>query len=100
MNKTSHRKVDVMKLFSRMLVVAAAVAAMTGTAGLPLLLLSGGEERVVSLRAMVRWFDRLETADKTHLQHPGHLHELFNAPDWERIAGEVVSWMRARVPNR
>ena len=32
MNKTSHRKVDVMKLFSRMLVVAAAVTAMAGTA--------------------------------------------------------------------
>jgi alpha-beta hydrolase superfamily lysophospholipase len=79
---------------------ARAVAARTDTRGLPLLLLSAGRERLVSLPAMRRWFGRLETADKTRRHYPGHRHELFNAPDWERIAEEVVSWMRARVPPR
>jgi len=77
-----------------------AVSAMRDTRGLPLLLLSAGDERVVDARAMRRWFARLTTADKTHLEHPGHLHELFNAPDWAGIAGEVISWMQARVPSR
>ncbi|MFI5400633.1 MAG: serine aminopeptidase domain-containing protein [SAR324 cluster bacterium] len=77
-----------------------AVSAMTDTRGLPLLLLSAGDERVVDAGAMRRWYARLATADKTHLEHPGHRHELFNAPDWARIAGEVVSWMEARVPSR
>ncbi|MFI5401245.1 MAG: serine aminopeptidase domain-containing protein [SAR324 cluster bacterium] len=77
-----------------------AVSALTDTQGLPLLLLSAGDERVVSAGAMRHWYARLATADKTHLEHPGHRHELFNAPDWARIAGEVVSWMQARVPSR
>lgn len=79
---------------------ARAVAALTDTQGLPLLLLSAGDERVVSARAMQRWYAGLATADKTHLEHPGHRHELFNAPDWEHIAEEVVSWMRARARAR
>jgi len=77
-----------------------AVAALTDTRGVPLLLLSAGGERVVNLGALLRWYGALRAHDKTHLTHPGRQHELFNEVDWPRAVDEVADWVRARFPAR
>lgn len=76
------------------------VAGRTELGGLPLLLLSAGEERIVNLGAMRDWYGRLRADDKTHLIHPGRRHELFNEVDWQRTVDEAVAWMDARFPAR
>ena len=78
----------------------ATVAARTDLRGLPLLLLSAGEERIVNLGAMRDWYGRLRADDKTHLIHLGRRHELFNEVDLERTVDEAVAWMDARFPAR
>jgi alpha-beta hydrolase superfamily lysophospholipase len=83
-----------------------AMRAATGTVSalsdtrVPLLLLSAGNERVVNLPAMLAWYGRLRTPDKTHLTHPGRQHELFNEVDWQSAVGEVGAWIDARYPAR
>jgi len=77
-----------------------AVAARTDTCGVPLLLLSAGNERVVNLGAMLDWYARLGERDKTHSVHPGRQHELFNEVDWPRPVAEVVAWIEQRFPAR
>lgn len=69
--------------------------ARTDVGGLPLLLLSADGDRIVNRAAMLRWYDRLVIAYKTHIAHPGCQHELFNERDWLRVVEEVVSWIAA-----
>ncbi|MFI5400634.1 MAG: alpha/beta fold hydrolase [SAR324 cluster bacterium] len=76
------------------------VESLNDIRGLPLLLLSAGEERIVDLGAMLRWYGRLRANDKTHLVHPGRRHELFNEVDWQRTVDETVAWVDARFPAR
>lgn len=68
--------------------------------GLPVLLLSAGEEAVVSLPAMVRWFDRLPNGGKRRIHYPHLRHELFNETHWMQVLEDVLAWLRDRFPGR
>lgn len=60
---------------------------------IPVLLLLGDAERVVSPVAVQRWFRAVESPDKTVQVLADHLHELLNEPDWEQTARTVLEWM-------
>jgi lysophospholipase len=67
--------------------------------GLPLLLLSGDQEQVVDPVAAQRWLGRLRTPDRKATTYPGLRHELFNAPSWQTVLDDIVSWLEARFPR-
>lgn len=77
--------------------IAAAHAAAAGVR-LPLLLLQGGADRVVSPAAAQRWFDAVGSQDKTMQVLPDHWHELLNEPDWLQTATTILNWLDARLP--
>ena len=76
-----------------------AVSARTDLRGLPLLLLGADADQVVDRPAMLAWYERAVSPDKTHLPHPGRQHELFNEVDWLHTVEEVVSWLDRRFPQ-
>jgi alpha-beta hydrolase superfamily lysophospholipase len=84
------------RFYLAMRAASARARARTDVDGLPLLLLSAEDELVVDRPAMLRWYERLAAADKTHIVHPGCRHELFNEREWLRVVEEVVSWIAAR----
>jgi alpha-beta hydrolase superfamily lysophospholipase len=77
-----------------------AVSAMRDTCGVPLLLLTAGDDRVVNLPETHRWYARLTSGERTHLDHPHRQHELFNEVDWQKPLEEVIAWIEARFPAR
>jgi acylglycerol lipase len=83
------------RFYLAMRVACALALARTDVEGLPLLLLSADGDQVVNRPAMLRWYARLDTRDKTHIAHPDCRHELFNERDWLRVVEEVVSWIAA-----
>ncbi len=64
---------------------------------LPLLLLWGGQDRVVDREASLRWFDRLEAPHKKLIRYPHLSHELFHETQWRAVAADVVAWLRGQV---
>jgi acylglycerol lipase len=77
-----------------------AVSVTRDTSGLPLLLLTAGEDRVVHLPSTHAWYAKLAPGDRTKLDHPGRQHELLNEVDWRHTLEEVISWLDARFPAK
>ena len=71
-------------------------AAALSCGGLPLLLLSAGEDVVVSRPAMAKWFAGVPSPDKQRRLYPDRSHELFNEADWTRVLDDVLQWLNAR----
>ena len=88
------------QFFLAMRAASNAIQDRTDVHNLPLLLLSADEDKVVDRAAMLRWFARAESPDKTRLPHRHREHELFNEADWQNTAAEVVSWMEQRFAGR
>lgn len=64
----------------------------------PLLVIQGGQDRIVDPAAAQSWLEPVNTADKTLIQLPEHYHELHNEPDWRDTLTTIVEWLDARVP--
>ncbi len=72
---------------------------LTDLRGLPLLMLTADHDQVVDRAAMLSWYERAVSPDKTRLGHPAREHELFNEVDWHHTFEEVLSWLDARLPK-
>jgi lysophospholipase len=64
---------------------------------MPLLLLSAGEEQVVSAQAMQAWYEGVQAPAKERIVYPGLHHELFNEAAWERVLEDVLRWSERRL---
>jgi alpha-beta hydrolase superfamily lysophospholipase len=64
---------------------------------LPLFLTFGSEDKVAKLSVAKTFFDRVASTDKTWDERKGAFHEVLNEPDWKDLAGDMASWMLARV---
>ncbi len=62
----------------------------------PLLVLAAGEDRLADAETSRAFVDAATSADKRYLLYAGLRHEIFNAPDRERVLGEVVTWLSQR----
>lgn len=66
---------------------------------LPLFCIAAGDDRVVSVDATRRWFDRASSRDKELAVLPGHFHEVLNEPDWReharRLGERMLGWSSA-----
>ncbi len=63
---------------------------------LPMLILHGGDDRLVTKRASEELYRRARSTDKTLRIYPGLYHELFNEPERHTILDEVLGWLEAR----
>ena len=71
-----------------------------GRIGLPLLLMHGGDDRVTSVDATRVFWSRTEAGPGSAFRvYEGFRHELFNERGRERVFGEVLEWMNARLPS-
>ncbi len=64
---------------------------------LPLLVMHGGDDKVISTAAAEYVYDRCGSSDKTFKHWPGLYHEIFNEPEREEVFNFMFSWLKDRV---
>lgn len=62
----------------------------------PLLMLTAGDDAVVSTPAARAFFDQASSADKTYREYPGYRHEVLNELGKEAVLDEISRWISAR----
>ena len=62
----------------------------------PLLVMHGTEDRLASVDATRRLFERIGAPDKELIIYPGFYHELFNEPEKQEIFSRVTEWLSRR----
>jgi lysophospholipase len=56
----------------------------------------GSDDRLASVNATQRIFDRLISPDKELVIYPGFYHELFNEPEKQTVFERVSEWLDKR----
>ncbi|WHY70908.1 alpha/beta hydrolase [Fictibacillus enclensis] len=59
----------------------------------PLLVIQGGDDRIVDKRAVRSWFNRLELHDKMYKEYPGLYHEVLNEPERDDVFKFMKSYL-------
>ena len=62
----------------------------------PLLVVCGGQDKLVSMAAEERWFKAVGSADKTFTPYPALYHEVMNEPEQAVVLGDIQRWLDAR----
>jgi acylglycerol lipase len=57
----------------------------------------GTEDRLASVDATRRVFERIGAADKELVIYEGFYHELFNEPEKQEVFERVTAWVDKRV---
>jgi lysophospholipase len=63
---------------------------------LPLIVMHGTKDRLASVDATTRLFERIGASDKELVIYPGFYHELFNEPEKQQIYDRVTEWLDKR----
>ncbi|MFB5663822.1 alpha/beta hydrolase [Alteribacillus sp. HJP-4] len=63
----------------------------------PLLVLQAGRDLIVDQYAAHRWFNRLETSDRSMKEWKGLYHELFNEPEREMVFRFMMNFINQRI---
>ena len=63
----------------------------------PLIVMHGSEDRLASVDATRRVFERIPASDKELVIYPGFYHELFNEPEKQEVFERVTDWLDRRV---
>jgi len=64
---------------------------------LPLLILQGGEDRLIEPACGQLLYDKVGSKDKTIKLYEGLYHEVFNEPERARVLKDVETWLAAHV---
>jgi alpha-beta hydrolase superfamily lysophospholipase len=62
----------------------------------PVLVMHGTDDRLASVDATRRMFERIGSADKEIVICPGYYHELFNEPEKQELFERVTEWLDKR----
>jgi acylglycerol lipase len=62
----------------------------------PLLVMHGTDDRLASVDATRRLFERVTSKDKELVVYPGYYHELFNEPEKQEVFERVTDWLNQR----
>jgi alpha-beta hydrolase superfamily lysophospholipase len=65
----------------------------------PILVMHGTEDRLASVDATKRLFEKIGASDKELVIYPGFYHELFNEPEKQEVYDRVTEWMGKRGPG-
>jgi len=71
--------------------------ARAGEIRVPILMLIGGQDPVVSPQSNRQFYDRLGSADKTLLLYPKMLHEPINELGREQVFDDLTRWIEPRI---
>ncbi|SDH64201.1 lysophospholipase [Alteribacillus persepolensis] len=63
----------------------------------PLLVMQAGEDYIVDKYAAHRWFNRIETADRSMKEWKGLYHELLNEPEREEVFQFMMNFINQRL---
>ena len=66
---------------------------------LPVLILHGTADKATKPSGSQLFFDTAGSPDKTLRLYEGHYHDLLNDLDREKVMGEILAWIRARMPG-
>ncbi len=64
---------------------------------LPLLLLHGGEDRIITPGSSERIFQAVASSDKTLKIWPGLRHEILNEPEKQEVLAVLLDWLRRHL---
>ncbi len=64
---------------------------------LPLLIVQGGADRLVSPSGAQMLYERVGSPDKTLRVYPELYHEVFNEPERAQVLNDVAQWLEARI---
>jgi acylglycerol lipase len=64
---------------------------------LPLIILQGGEDRLIDPACGQILYDKVGSKDKTIKLYEGLYHEVFNEPERARVLKDVETWLAAHV---
>ncbi len=73
------------------------VQAGAGAITLPLLILQGGADKLVSPEGAQELYQAAGSKDKTLKVYPGLYHEIYNEPEHEQVLHDVETWLEARL---
>ena len=62
----------------------------------PILVLHGTEDKLASVDATKRLFERIRSSDRELVIYPGFYHELFNEPGKQKVFERVTDWLDTR----
>ena len=66
---------------------------------LPILIVQGGEDRLVDPDGAQMLYDTVGSVDKTLKIYPGLYHEVFNEPEHHKVLGDVEAWLDSQLSN-
>lgn len=64
----------------------------------PVLVLHGGDDRIVSCEDSIEFYDVITSADKKLKVYDVLFHEILNDPEKDEVISDILSWINARVP--
>jgi alpha-beta hydrolase superfamily lysophospholipase len=91
-----HGKVTA-RLGAEMLRAMQTVEAKASLITLPVLILQGTGDRLVSPAGAQMLYDRVSSSDKQLIFYEGFYHEVFNEPEHDRVLSDVESWLTNRI---
>lgn len=68
-----------------------------GSIRTPLLVMTAGQDKLVSVTAQDKWFKAVGSPDKTQIPYPALYHEVFNEPEKGAVLTDLTQWLDARV---
>ncbi|MFP3912828.1 MAG: lysophospholipase [Desulfobacteraceae bacterium] len=86
----------VAELFKAMQRVSAEAATIT----LPILILQGGDDRLVDPAGAQMLYDGITSTDKTLKVYDGLYHEVFNEPEHEQVLHDLQRWLESHMGPR
>ena len=68
-----------------------------GALALPMLVMHGGDDSMVSPEGSEILYTRASSDDKTLKIYPGLYHEIFNEPEKDEVLAEILNWCEVRL---
>jgi len=68
------------------------------TLSLPVFVLQGGADKIVSTSASQRLYKALTTNDKTLKIYPDFYHEILNEPERDDVIADILEWLESHLP--
>lgn len=62
---------------------------------LPILVLQGGDDKIVDKTAVNHWFNQVTSNEKTYKEYPQLYHEVFNEPEKDEVFQFALSFVKA-----
>ncbi len=63
----------------------------------PLLLMHGGDDAIIDIKASEAFFSAVESTDKTFKAWPGMYHEILNEIDAEPVYQTIIDWLKKHL---